>query len=106
MKVKKGDKVKVIAGKHKGTTGEVVAVYPRRDRVVVDSVNVKKRSLKKTEAAENDNFVYIQHPIHISNVKLVEEKETKVAKSASKEKKSTKSATKKTTKTKSNKTSK
>ncbi len=99
MKVKKGDKVKVIAGKFKGTIGEVLAVFPKRERVTVDSVNVKKRTLKKTDSSNSENFIYIQHPIHLSNV-VKFEGEVEI-KSEKKEKVAKKSATKKTTKIKS-----
>jgi large subunit ribosomal protein L24 len=98
MKVKKGNKVKVIAGKFKGIEGEVLSVFPRKQRVTVDSVNVKKRSLKKQDSSNSENFIYVQHPIHISNVKLIETTEKPKLKSAKKEK-IEKSAKKNTTKT-------
>lgn len=75
MKVKKGDKVKVTTGKHKGTIGEVLSVNNKRNAVVIEGVNVKKRALDKraqSDSAQSENFVYIQHPIHASNVRLVD----------------------------------
>jgi len=77
MKIKKGDKVKVIAGKFKGLVAEVVESRPREDKVVVEGVNIKKRSLKKTESSNSENFVFIQYPIHVSNVRLATEEEAK-----------------------------
>jgi len=87
MKIKKGDKVKVIAGKFKGVIADVVMTKPREDRVVVEGVNVKKKSIKKTDASSTENFVYIQYPVHISNVRLATEAENKPAKSEKTEKK-------------------
>lgn len=87
LKIKKGDKVKVIAGKHKGTVGEVIAAYPRKEKVLVDAVNVKKKAIKRDESS-TENFVFVQHPIHVSNVKLVDANE--VSKSEKSSKKSTK----------------
>ena len=50
LHVLKGDRVKVIAGKDKGLVGEVIAVYPERNRVTVAGVNIVKRHLKDTSA--------------------------------------------------------
>ena len=43
MRIKKGDKVKVITGAYKGTIGEVKAVFPKEDRVIVEGVNMVKK---------------------------------------------------------------
>ena len=50
MNIKKGDKVKVITGAYKGTIGEVKAVFPKEDRVIVEGVNMVKKHLKPTQA--------------------------------------------------------
>ena len=50
MRIKKGDKVKVITGAYKGTIGEVKAVFPKEDRVIVEGVNMVKKHLKPTQA--------------------------------------------------------
>lgn len=89
MKIKKGDKVKVISGKYRGSEGLVTGVLTKKDRVLVEGVNVKKRTLKKKEETGNENFIFIQHSIHSSNVVKVE-----VA-SESKEVKKVKKTTKK-----------
>lgn len=106
MKVKKGEKVKVISGKHKGTVAEVLSVDRKKNRVVVETINVKKKTLKKTDSTSTENFVYIQHPIHISNVVKVGDADVKSeAKVKVKETKSSakKTSTKKTGKTRSSK---
>lgn len=69
-KFKKGDKVVVIAGKDKGKTGEVLGVFPSKQKVKVDGVNAIKKHVKPTQDSEggikDDNAL-----IHWSNVKLV-----------------------------------
>ena len=77
MKVRKGDKVKVTTGKHKGTIGLVLGVNPKKNSVMVEGVNVKKKALDKQPGVDTtgmENFVYIQHAINASNVRLVDEK--------------------------------
>lgn len=74
MKVKKGDTVKVIAGKDKGKQGEVTKVMPRENRVVVDGVNVAKRHLRRTGANQSGRIVERPMPIHASNVAVVGKK--------------------------------
>jgi large subunit ribosomal protein L24 len=88
MKLTKGSKVKILTGKHKNTVANVVSVNRKKDSVVLEGVNVKKRAIKKSES-NNENFAYLQHGIHISNVKVVAEKsEVEVeAKDSEKEKK-------------------
>ena len=74
MKVRKGQKVKVVAGKYKGSEGFVTKVLPKKNLVFVEGVNVKKKAVKKENADSSDvGFIYIQHPIHVSNVRVVSE---------------------------------
>ena len=77
LHVRKGDRVKVIAGKDKGLLGEVIAVYPERNRVTVAGVNIVKRHLKDTASQPQSRqinkggIVSSEAPIHASNVQLV-----------------------------------
>ena len=77
LHVRKGDRVKVIAGKDKGVVGEVIAVHPERNRVTIAGVNIVKRHLKDTAAqpqarqATKGGIVSSEAPIHASNVQLV-----------------------------------
>ena len=68
-KIKKGDKVVVLAGKNRGAEGEVLAVYPKRSRVLVSGVNVVAKHQKQT-ATERGGVIRREAPIHISNVAL------------------------------------
>lgn len=76
MKLKKGDRVKVIAGKDKGALGEIIAVYPENNRVTVQGVNLVKRHQRdfqdpRTGATTKGGIVTAEAPIHASNVQLV-----------------------------------
>jgi large subunit ribosomal protein L24 len=71
MKLKKNDTVKVIAGKDKGKTGRIVQVYPERERVVVQGVNMVKKTMKKKNPQDKGGIMEIEAPIHVSNVAYV-----------------------------------
>ena len=68
-KIKKGDKVVVIAGKNRGAVGEVLKVIPSEDRVVVSGVNVVARHKRQTPT-QAGGIVRSEAPIHVSNVAL------------------------------------
>lgn len=72
FKIKKGDKVTIIAGDDKGTTAEVLQVLPKKDAVIVAGCKTAKKAIKPTEENKNGGFVSKEMPIHISNVKKVE----------------------------------
>ena len=76
FKIKKGDKVTVIAGRDKGRGGEVLKVLTNKDRVVVSDVNVAKRHKKPSQAGAG-GIVEKSLPIHISNVALIDPKSDK-----------------------------
>ena len=84
MKIKKGDKVKVIAGDDKGVIAEVVAALPRSNRVIVEGVNVVKRHTKPNNANPDGVIINKELPISVSNVELVEDKKKKTAKKSNK----------------------
>ncbi|AEA34322.1 50S ribosomal protein L24 [Hippea maritima] len=69
-RLKKSDKVKVIAGKDKGKEGNVISFVPEKDRVIVEGVNVIKKHVKASETTKG-GIVEKEAPIHISNVMLV-----------------------------------
>ncbi len=74
MKIKKGDKVIVIAGKDKGATGVVLKAIPTEDRVVVEGVNIAKRHQKSRTTGQSGQIVDKTMPVHVSNVALVDPK--------------------------------
>lgn len=69
LKIKKGDKVIVLAGKDKGKQGEVVRVIPTENRAVVSGVNVAKRHRRQTPTQEG-GIIAMSLPIHVSNLAL------------------------------------
>jgi large subunit ribosomal protein L24 len=74
QRVKKGDKVEVIAGKDLGERGEVLAVYPAENRVVVKGVNTLKRHRKAQQAGNRQvpaQIVEFDGKINLSNVMVV-----------------------------------
>jgi len=68
-KIKKGDKVVVLAGKYRGVEGEVLQVMPKDERVVVRGVNMIKKHQRQTPAQQG-GIIQREAPIHISNVAL------------------------------------
>jgi large subunit ribosomal protein L24 len=76
MNIKKGDTVKVIAGKDKGAEGKVISVLRDEDRVIVEGVNRIKKHTKVVNqggrAGNTGGIVTTEAPIHVSNVMLVE----------------------------------
>lgn len=73
MKIKKGDKVKVIAGKNKGKVGDVLKVIPKECKLVVAGVNLVKRHMKPSRVNEG-GIISKELPIHVSNVSFIDPK--------------------------------
>ncbi|NOY64685.1 MAG: 50S ribosomal protein L24 [Nitrospirae bacterium] len=71
MTIKKDDTVVVITGKNKGKQGRVLAVIPRKNRVIVERVNIVKRHLKPSAKYREGGILEKEAPIHISNVMLL-----------------------------------
>lgn len=74
MFVKKGDKVKVITGKDKNKEGIVLEAFPKKDRVIVEGVNIVKKHQKPNNAAPQGGILEKEAPIHVSNVMLIDPK--------------------------------
>lgn len=86
MKIKVGDKVRVITGSNKGKEGKVSKVLRSESRVIVEGVNIVKKHVKPSRTNETGGILETEAPIHISNVKVLDEvkKETKKSKKESK----------------------
>ena len=76
LKIKKGDTVKVIAGKYNGKEGKVVSVDPKIGKVVVEGVNVVKKHTKPSMANQNGGIITKEAPIDASNVMYVHKGKT------------------------------
>jgi large subunit ribosomal protein L24 len=74
MHVKKGDKVKVISGKDKGKTGVVLAAFPKKNRVLVEGVNLIKKHAKPSQENPQGGIITKEAPIHVSNVMPIDPK--------------------------------
>lgn len=73
-KIKKGDKVRVIAGKEKGKEGIVINVDEAKQRVNVEGVNIAKKHQKPTSEDNKGGIIDKDMPVHISNVAVVDSK--------------------------------
>lgn len=71
MHVKKGDTVKVLAGRDKGKEGQIIRAMPKENRVLVDKLNLVKRHQKPTEELPEGGIITKEAPIHVSNVMLI-----------------------------------
>ncbi|PJE76626.1 50S ribosomal protein L24 [Candidatus Uhrbacteria bacterium CG10_big_fil_rev_8_21_14_0_10_48_16] len=73
MKIKTGDKVRVLAGKDKGKEGTIIQVFPKLERVVVEGVNMLTKHLKK-QGERAGQKIEFPAPIHASNLQVISSK--------------------------------
>ena len=107
MKVKIGDNVKILAGKDRGKEGKVLKTLKKKDKEVVEGINIVKKHSKPNNTNDKGGIFSVEAPIHVSNVKVIEatktakkaeKKEEKVEKDEKEAKTTKKAATTKTTK--------
>lgn len=72
MFVKKGDKVRVIAGKDKGTEAVVLTVLPKVNKVIVEGVNIVKKHQRPTNELPQGGIIEKEAAIHVSNVQVLD----------------------------------
>ncbi len=72
MKIKVGDNVKIIAGKDRGKTGMVTKTLKKEDRVIVEGINIVKKHVKPNGMNQTGGIIEMSAPIHVSNVKKME----------------------------------
>jgi large subunit ribosomal protein L24 len=77
MKIKKGDNVKIIAGKDKGKTGKILKAMPKENRVVVAGINMFKKNQRPTKQGQKGQVVEKAMPLSVSNVMIVDPKSGK-----------------------------
>lgn len=92
MKVRVGDKVKILAGKDRGKEGKVLVTLKKKDKVVVEGINIVKKHMKPNQLNETGGILSVEAPIHVSNVKVIDGKDTK---KTTEKKTTTKKSTKK-----------
>lgn len=79
LKIKKGDKVKVITGKNKGKVGDVIKVIPAKNRVFVSGVNLAKKHTKPSQTSEG-GIIQKELSIHVSNVSHIDPETNEITK--------------------------
>ena len=85
--VKKGDHVEVISGNFRGSSGKILAVFPGKQRVLVEGIRIIKKHLRKSQDNPSGKIAEREGPIHISNVRLLERQKQEKAAKAEKGKK-------------------
>ncbi len=73
-RIKIGDEVIIIAGKDKGKSGKVIKTLKNEDKLVVEGINIVKKHVKPNNQNDKGGIFDIEAPIHVSNVKLVDNK--------------------------------
>lgn len=71
MKIKKGDSVLILLGKDKGKVGKVIKSAPKDMKVLVEGVNMRKKTIKPKRQGEKGQIISVSTYINISNVKFV-----------------------------------
>ncbi|HKP04921.1 MAG TPA: 50S ribosomal protein L24 [Chthoniobacterales bacterium] len=90
LHVRKGDNVEVISGNFKGSSGKVLEVIARKQRVLIEGVRMIKKHLKKSQDNPQGKIAEREGPIHISNVRVLERGERAAGKGKESKKKTTK----------------
>ena len=71
MKIKKGDTVEILSGNDKGKKGEVIQVLPKKDKIIVKGVNVRKKHVKARKQGQESGIIPIESAIHSSKANVV-----------------------------------
>ena len=71
MKIKQGDRVRVISGSYNGKEGRVLKILNSRNRLVVEGINMLKRHMRPNQESPQGSIIEKEGSIHISNVQLV-----------------------------------
>lgn len=72
LKVRRGDKVLVLAGKDKGKTGKVITLFPDTNRALVEGINMMKKNFRKSQQHPQGAILSQEVPIHVSNLSLLD----------------------------------
>ena len=88
--VKKGDNVEVVSGNFRGSSGKILQVLPKKQRVLIEGVRIIKKHLRKSQDNPSGKIAEREGPIHISNVRVLERGERAAGKGKGSKKKATK----------------
>ena len=76
MHIVKGMVVKVISGNHKGQSGKVLDVFPKKMKAIVEGLNLRKRSVRPTQDNPSGGYIDREAPLHISNLMILHNDQT------------------------------
>ncbi len=71
MKIKKGDTVLIMSGKDRGKKGKVMKVFPEKNLILVEGINLKKKHQKGKKSGEKGQIILMPGSVSVSNVKLI-----------------------------------
>jgi len=71
MKLRKGDQVKIISGKDRGKTGSIMHVFPLKNKISIEGLNVYKKRSRPKKAGQKGEIVHIARPLSATNVMLI-----------------------------------
>lgn len=74
MKIKKNDMVMIIAGNDRGKTGKILKVFPKSNKVIIESINMRKKHTKPTQKNPQGGILEKEAPINASNVMMLDPK--------------------------------
>lgn len=77
MRIKKNDKVKILAGKDKGKTGKVLAIIADKNKVTVEGINLLYKNMRPKKQGEKGQKIQFPAPLNVSNVALLDPKTNK-----------------------------
>ncbi len=72
LRIRKGDKVKILAGRDRGKTGKVLHVYPKKSRALVEGINMVKKHARKSQQNPQGAILQQELPIQLSNLALLD----------------------------------
>ena len=71
MKIKKDDTILIISGKDKGRKGKVIESFPKKGKIVVEGINLRKKHVRPKKSGEKGQIITMPAPFDVSNVKLI-----------------------------------
>jgi len=71
MRIHKGDTVLIISGKDRGKKGKILEAFPKKEKVLIEGVNLRKKHVRPKRAGEKGQVIEMPAPLHISNIKLI-----------------------------------
>lgn len=71
MKLKKGDNVAIIKGKDNGKNGNIITVFPKENKIIIENINLRKKHIKPRKQGEKGQTINIPVPLNLSNVMII-----------------------------------